>query len=195
MLSSRLKRDGTMLSLRFRVIDDYGAYFQFGVGHHGNALAQVTGPYRINSFGMHLIAALTNKCQQGAYRGFGSEVTNFLIERMVDAAADQLNMDPVELRRKNLIQPHEFPYVIPTGNVYDSGNYQAVLDKALELVGYDEWKKKQAAARATGKYIGIGVATCQERSVYSPTEWWSLNPLSSPGFALTSVPEGISLAD
>ena len=174
-----LKRDGTMLSLRFRVIDDYGAYFQFGVGHHGNALAQVTGPYRINSFGMHLIAALTNKCQQGAYRGFGSEVTNFLIERMVDAAADKLNMDPVELRRKNLIQPHEFPYVIPTGNVYDSGNYQAVLDKALELVGYDEWKKKQAAARATGKYIGIGVATCQERSVYSPTEWWSLNPLSS----------------
>ena len=188
-----LKRDGTMLSLRFRVIDDYGAYFQFGVGHHGNALAQVTGPYRINSFGMHLIAALTNKCQQGAYRGFGSEVTNFLIERMVDAAADKLEMDPVELRRKNLIQPHEFPYVIPTGNVYDSGNYQAVLDKALELVGYDEWKKKQAAARATGKYIGIGVATCQERSVYSPTEWWSLNPLSSPGFALTSVPEGISL--
>ena len=142
---------------------------------------------------MHLIAALTNKCQQGAYRGFGSEVTNFLIERMVDAAADELEMDPVELRRKNLIQPHEFPYVIPTGNVYDSGNYQAVLDKALELVGYDEWKKKQAAARATGKYIGIGVATCQERSVYSPTEWWSLNPLSSPGFALTSVPEGISL--
>lgn len=92
-----------------------------------------------------------------------------------------------------MIQPHEFPYVIPTGNVYDSGNYQAVLDKALELVGYDEWKKKQAAARATGKCVGIGVATCQERSVYSPTEWWSLNPLSSPGFALTSVPEGISL--
>jgi CO/xanthine dehydrogenase Mo-binding subunit len=186
-----MKRDGTLLSLRFRVIDDYGAYFQFGAGHHGNAMAQVTGPYRINSIGMHLIGALTNKCQQGAYRGFGSEVTNFLIERMVDAAADELGMDPIELRRKNLIEPHEFPYVIPTGNVYDSGNYQAVLAKALELIGYDEWKSKQADARARGRCVGIGVATCQERSVYSPTEWWSLNPISNPGFALTSVPEGI----
>ena len=188
-----MKRDGTMLSLRFKVIDDYGAYFQFGVGHHGNAMAQVTGPYKINSIGMHLIAAFTNKGQQGAYRGFGSEVTNFLIERMVDAAADELGIDPIELRRKNLIEPHQFPYVIPTGNVYDSGNYQGVLDKALQLIGYDEWRVKQAAARAGGKYLGIGVATCQERSVYSPTEWWSLNPVSNPGFALTSVPEGVSV--
>jgi CO/xanthine dehydrogenase Mo-binding subunit len=188
-----MKRDGTILSLRFKVIDDYGAYFQFGVGHHGNAMAQVTGPYKINSFGMHLIAAFTNKGQQGAYRGFGSEVTNFLIERMVDAAADELGIDPVALRRKNLIEPHQFPYVIPTGNVYDSGNYQAVLDEALQLIGYDEWKAKQAQARADGKCLGIGVTTCQERSVYSPTEWWSLNPISNPGFALTSVPEGVSV--
>ncbi len=188
-----LKRDGTMLSLRFRVIDDYGAYFQFGVGHHGNAMAQVTGPYRINSIGMHLIAALTNKCQQGAYRGFGSEVTNFLIERMVDAAADELAIDPVELRRRNLIGADQFPYVIPTGNIYDSGNYQAVLEKALDLADHEAWKERQAAARAEGRYVGIGVATCQERSVYSPTEWWSLNPVANPGFALTGVPEGVSV--
>ena len=188
-----MKRDGTILSLRFKVIDDYGAYFQFGVGHHGNAMAQVTGPYKINSVGMRLIAAFTNKGQQGAYRGFGSEVTNFLIERMVDAAADELGIDPIALRRKNLIEPHQFPYVIPTGNVYDSGNYQAVLDEALRLIGYDEWKAKQAQARAEGRCLGIGVATCQERSVYSPTEWWSLNPISNPGFALTSVPEGVSV--
>jgi CO/xanthine dehydrogenase Mo-binding subunit len=188
-----LKKDGTMLSLRFTVIDDYGAYLQYGVGTHGNALSQVTGPYRIGSFGMRLMAVLTNKCQQGAYRGFGSEVTNFVIERLVDAAADQLGMDPIDLRRKNLIQPHEFPYVIPTGNIYDSGNYQAVLAKALELVRYDEWKAKQTEARRQGRYVGIGVATCQERSVYSPTEWWSLNPLQTPGFALTSAPEGIAV--
>jgi len=188
-----LKSDGTMLSFRFRVIDDYGAYFQLGLATHGNAMSQVTGSYRINSFGMHLIAAFTNKCQQGAYRGAGSEVTNFVIERMVDAAADELDMDPVALRRKNLIAPDEFPYVIPTGNVYDSGNYQAVLDKALELGNHEAWKAKQAEARAAGKHIGIGVATCQERSVYSPTEWWSLSPADNPGFNLTSVPEGVSV--
>jgi CO/xanthine dehydrogenase Mo-binding subunit len=188
-----LKRDGTMLSLRFKVIDDYGAYLQYGVGTHGNALSQVTGPYKINSFGMHLIAVVTNKCQQGAYRGFGSEVTNFVIERLADAAADELRMDPVELRRKNLVQPNEFPYVIPTGNIYDSGNYQAVLAKALQLANFDGWKAKQAEARRQGRHIGIGVATCQERSVYSPTEWWSLNPLATPGFTLTAAPEGVSV--
>jgi CO/xanthine dehydrogenase Mo-binding subunit len=188
-----LKKDGTMLSLRFNVIDDYGAYLQFGVGTHGNGLAQMTGPYKIGSFGMNLKAVVTNKVQQGAYRGFGSEVGNFVIERMVDAAADQMGIDPVELRRKNLVQPNEFPYVIPTGNIYDSGNYQAVLDKAQALIGYDKWKVKQETARKAGKFVGIGVATCQERSVYSPTEWWSLNDIKTPGFTLTAAPEGVSV--
>ena len=128
--------DGTITSLRMKVIDDYGAYLQFGVGHHGNAAAQLTGPYRIGSGEIDLTAVLTNTCQQGAYRGFGSEVTNFVLERMVDAAAEELEMDPVEIRRKNFIQPDQFPYKIPTGNVYDSGNYEAVLDKALEMVDY-----------------------------------------------------------
>ena len=120
-----------MIGLRCKVIDDYGAYFQFGVGHHGNALSQIVGPYRIRSVELDITAVLTNKCQQGAYRGFGSEVTNFVIERMVDAAVDELGLDPVEFRRKNFIQPEEFPYIIPTGNLYDSGNYGAVLDEAL----------------------------------------------------------------
>jgi CO/xanthine dehydrogenase Mo-binding subunit len=188
-----MTKDGEFLSMRFKVIDDYGAYLQLGVGTHGNALSQVTGPYRIGSIGLQIIAVLTNKCQQGAYRGFGSEVGNFVIERLVDAAADQLGMDPVELRRKNLIRADEFPYVIATGNVYDSGNYQAVLEKALRMADHEGWKKKQAEALKEGRYIGIGVATCQERSVYAPTEWWSLNPLQTPGFTLTSAPEGISV--
>jgi CO/xanthine dehydrogenase Mo-binding subunit len=181
------------LSLRFNVIDDYGAYLQFGVGTHGNGLAQMTGPYKIGSFGMNLKAVVTNKVQQGAYRGFGSEVGNFVIERMVDAAADEMGIDPVALRLKNFVQPNEFPYVIPTGNIYDSGNYQAVLAKAQDMIGYDKWKVMQEKARKAGKYIGIGVATCQERSVYSPTEWWSLNDIKTPGFTLTAAPEGVSV--
>ena len=74
----------------------------------------------------------TNKCQQGAYRGFGSEVHNFVLERIVDLAARELGADPIDLRRRNFIQPEQFPYKIPGGNEYDSGNYDAVLDKALE---------------------------------------------------------------
>ncbi len=186
-----LDKDRRMTGLRCKVIDDYGAYFQFGIGHHGNALSQIVGPYKIRSVEVDITAVLTNKCQQGAYRGFGSEVANFVVERLVDAAVDQLGLDPVEFRRANFIQPGDFPYFIPTGNLYDSGNYPAVLDKALEMLDYQGWRKKQADARKQGRYIGIGIATCQERSVFSATEFWMLN--EEPGFALTSSPEGVSV--
>ena len=73
-----------------------------------------------------------------------------MLERLVDAAADQLGLDPVEFRRQNLIQPDEFPYFIPTGNLYDSGNYAAVLDQALELLDYDGLAHEAGAARAAG---------------------------------------------
>ena len=111
----------------------------------------------------------------GAYRGFGSDVANFVLERMADAAVAELNDDPLQFRRRNFIQPDQFPYLIPTGNMYDSGNYPAVLDKALGLLDYGEWRKRQEEARQNGRYIGIGVATCQERSVFSATEFWMLN--------------------
>lgn len=186
-----LKKDGTMLSLRIKAIDDYGAYLQFGVGHWGNVAAQVSGPYTINSVQINLTAVMTNKGQQGAYRGFGSEVNNFILERVVDAAAEALNMDPTEIRRKNFIKPDQFPYKIPSGNIYDSGNYEAVLDKALAMVDYQGWRKKQAEARQAGRYIGIGPVTCQERSVFSSTEFWFWN--HEPGFALTSSPESVGL--
>jgi len=138
-----VRRDGTMLSLRYNVIDDYGAYLQFGLGTHGNAFSQVVGPYRINSVDARIMAVVSNKCQQGAYRGFGSEVTNFVIERMADAAAKELGIDGVEIRRRNLIQPDEFPYVIPSGNVYDIGNYQEVLKTTLEMFDMEGWRAKQ----------------------------------------------------
>ncbi|MGI9352320.1 MAG: xanthine dehydrogenase family protein molybdopterin-binding subunit [Rhizobiaceae bacterium] len=186
-----LDEQDMMISMRCKVIDDYGAYFQFGIGHHGNALSQITGPYQIGSVEADITAVLTNKCQQGAYRGFGSEVSNYVMERMVDSAISEFDLDPVEFRRKNLIKPDQFPYFIPTGNIYDSGNYPAVLDKALELLDYKGWRKKQEAARKEGRYIGIGIATCQERSVFSATEFWMLN--HEAGFALTSSPEGVSV--
>ncbi len=184
-------RDGTLRSMRIKVIDDYGAYIQFGVGTHGNSLAQVVGPYKIRSLQYELYAVLTNKCQQGAYRGFGSEVTNWMVERMVDLVARELKMDPAEVRRKNFIQPHEFPYFIPTGNMYDSGNYPAVLEKALELADYAGLREMQRRARAEGRYVGIGLITAQERSVFSATEFWFW--FDQPT-GITSTPESVTLS-
>ena len=97
-------RDGTLRGIKIDTVDDYGAYIQFGVGHHGNALAQVVGPYAMTSVRYRVRAALTNKNQQGAYRGFGSEVNNWMLEQMVDKAARELGIDPVEIRRRNFIR-------------------------------------------------------------------------------------------
>ncbi|SEO39173.1 CO or xanthine dehydrogenase, Mo-binding subunit [Salinihabitans flavidus] len=184
-------KGGKMTSVKIKTVDDYGAYAQFGVGHHGNALSQVTGPYDIGSVRYDLKAVLTNKCQQGAYRGFGAEVSNFMIERLVDAAADELGEDRVEFRRRNLIPKEKFPHIIPTGNLYDSGDYQAVLAKALDKIGYDDFRAEQEAALKEGRYLGIGVATVQERSVFSATEYWMLE--RDPAFPLSSVPESVGI--
>ena len=185
-------KDGIFKALRVKVIDDYGAYFQFGVGTHGNSLAQVTGPYTISSVEYTVIAVLTNKNQQGAYRGFGSEVTNWMLERLVESARRKLGMDPVEIRMKNFIPPDKFPYKIPTGNMYDSGNYPAVLRKALQVIDYEKWRKIKEEAKKEGRLIGIGIASAQDRSVFSATEFWFW--FEKPAAPVTSTPESVTLS-
>lgn len=188
-----LTRDGIMTSFKIDVVDDYGAYLQFGIGTHGNALAQPTGPYTIRSLEYKVRAVLTNKSQQGAYRGFGAEAGNWALERMVDKAAWELGMDPAEMRRKNFIPADAFPYYCPTGNMYDSGNYQRVLDHALRRFGYDEWRERQQRMRAEGRHVGIGLVTCNERSVYGTTQFWFVFDDPSPDAMVTSTPESVRL--
>jgi CO/xanthine dehydrogenase Mo-binding subunit len=183
--------EGTLLALRIDCVDDYGAYLQFGTGTHGNGLSQIVGPYRIQDVQYTLHAVLTNKNQQGAYRGFGAEVSNWMLERLVDLAAQDLGMDRVELRRRNLIAPDQFPYRTPTGNIYDSGNYQAVLERILELGQYDHWVAERDRARAEGRHVGIGVIASNERSVFSSTEFWFW--FDKPDFMPTSSPESATV--
>jgi CO/xanthine dehydrogenase Mo-binding subunit len=183
--------DGTFRALRIDCVDDYGAYLQFGTGTHGNALSQIVGPYRIQHVEYSLAAILTNKNQQGAYRGFGAECSNWVLERLVDMAARELGMDRVEIRRHNLIGPEEFPYRTPTGNIYDSGNYQAVLEKILEVADYEGCLKLRDEARAEGRHVGIGVVASNERSVFSSTEFWFW--FDKPEFTPTASPESASL--
>ncbi len=180
-----------MTALRYKVVDDYGAYFQYGLGTHGNGFSQTVGPYKIRAVGAEIYAVFTNKCQQGACRGFGSEVTNFMIERIVDAAVDELNLDPVKFRHDNFIKPEEFPI----------RSRPAIFTTAATIRAPSIWRCKcstmKAGARSKtrrgrkGAYVGIGVASCQEKGVFSATEFWMLN--RAPGFALTSSPESASI--
>ena len=183
--------EGRFISVRLHTVDDYGAYFMFAITGNTNMMAQLTGPYTIRSCETGIKAVLTNKNQQTVLRGAGSDVGNWVLERLVDAAADELGMDGAEIRRKNFIQPEQFPYKMPTGNMYDSGDYPAVLEKALEHADLARWREEQERGRAEGRYIGIGLATAQQRSTFSSTEFWFHNP--APAAGLTSAPESVRI--
>lgn len=167
-----LDRDGRMLALRFRVVEDYGSAFILGSINNSEPLAQATGPYAIPGLGVEFTAVLTNKTSQAAYRGFGGSAHNFLLERLTDAAARELGLSRVDIRARNFIAPDQFPYRTPTGNVYDSGNYPEALRRALELADIERWRQIQREARAQGRAIGIGLVTCQERSVQGGSSLW-----------------------
>jgi aerobic carbon-monoxide dehydrogenase large subunit len=161
-----LKSDGRMLALRVGMLSDQGyAYadaqpskFKAGLFHI------VTGSYDLPAAHVVTDGAYTNKAPGGvAYRcSFRVTEASYLIERLVHNAAYEIDMDPAELRRKNFIPPDKFPYHSPTGFVYDSGNYGAALDLALEKSGYQELRAEQARLRAEGKFLGIGVASFTE---------------------------------
>jgi aerobic carbon-monoxide dehydrogenase large subunit len=161
-----LKEDGTMTGLRVKMLSDQGyAYadaqpskFKAGLFHI------VTGSYDIPAAHVVTEGAYTNKAPGGvAYRcSFRVTEASFFIERLVQTAAYELDVDPAELRRKNFIQPDKFPYTSATGFEYDSGNYEPALDQALERVGYTELREEQKRAREEGRLLGIGLASFTE---------------------------------
>jgi CO/xanthine dehydrogenase Mo-binding subunit len=114
-----------------------------------------------------------------------------VLERLVDRAARELDLDAAEIRRRNFISREQFPYRIPTGNLYDSGDYEAALNEALRLLDYDRWRGERRRLRDAGRHVGIGIASCQERSVFSATEFWFW--FDEPTAPVTSMPESVTL--
>ncbi len=156
--------DGTIRSLKIRALDDVGAYAGRSPLQLGKPVGAIVGPYRINSVEYEPISVLTNKTAQEAVRGFGQAPTNYAIETAIDRIARHLGMDRIELRRKNFIAKDQFPYLIPSGSTYDSGDFEAVLDKALDAAKFDDLVAARDAAREAGRLAGIGIATCLEPS-------------------------------
>ncbi|MQA82054.1 MAG: molybdopterin-dependent oxidoreductase [Streptosporangiales bacterium] len=154
--------DGTFTSISIDVIDDEGAYPGRSPLQLAKPIGAIVGPYRIPSARYDATAVTTNKTGQVAVRGFGQAPTNYAIESAVDAVAGVLGMDRMEIRRRNFIRPDEFPYRIPSGTEYDSGDYPAVLDKAIALADLDALEHRRDELRASGMLAGIGLATCLE---------------------------------
>lgn len=165
-----VKNDGTFLGLRYNVLVDIGSYHQLFTPTIPTLTGlMLSGCYRIPAICMSMQGVFTNKMATDAYRGAGRPEATYLIERIVSLAAAELGIDPVEIRKKNFPQPEEFPFATATGLMYDSGNYQAALAKALEMAGYDKLREEQKAARANGRYIGIGVSTYVEICAIGPS--------------------------
>ena len=157
-------RDGTVNAMKIRALDNAGAYAGRAPFQLGKPIGAIVGPYRIKSVQYRAMSVTTNKTVQEAVRGFGQAPTNYAIETMMDRVAAHLGMDRLELRKRNLIRADEFPYEIPSGSTYDSGDYHAVVDKVAAAAGYDALVAERDHLRAEGLCAGIGIAACLEPS-------------------------------
>lgn len=164
------KRDGTVLGLRLKLIQDLGAYHQLLTPVIPTlSVLMMPGLYKFRNINADVIGVFTNCVPTDAYRGAGRPEATHGIERMMDVLAAELNMDPAELRLKNFIGNDEFPYQTATGLSYDSGNYAAPLKKALDLADYHKFRTEQQQARASGRLLGIGISTYGEICAFGPS--------------------------
>jgi carbon-monoxide dehydrogenase large subunit len=164
------KKDGTMLGLKLKLIQDLGAYHQLLTPAIPTlSVLMMPGLYRFKNIQADIVGAFTNCVPTDAYRGAGRPEATHGIERMVDLLAAELKMDPAEIRLKNFVQPHEFPFPTATGLAYDSGDYAKPLHKAMEQVDYPGLRREQEAARKAGKLMGIGISTYGEICAMGPS--------------------------
>src|SRR5579864_894700 len=169
-LELALKKDGTILGLRAKVLADMGAYHQLLTPLIPQLTAlMLPGCYKIPAFDCEIIGVFTNKMSTDAYRGAGRPEAAFDIERIMDCAARELNLDAAKFRSKNFPQPREFPFTTAAGLTYDSANYQQSLKRALQLAGYDKLRARQKAGWKQGKYYGVGVSTYVEICAIGPS--------------------------
>jgi len=160
-----LDNDGKLLALRADTIGDVGAYsiYPWTAGLEPvQVVSFLPGPYRIANYRGRVRAVATAKAPTGPYRGVGRPISTFVMERLIDMAAAKLKLDPKEMRRRNLVPAGEFPYKVASGLVWDRSGFVECLDAACDALGYAAFRRRQADARAAGRWYGIGIASYAE---------------------------------
>lgn len=176
-------RDGRITSLRVHVIQDAGGYQIFGSYMPEFVRRMASGPYDIPQIEFRWKAALTNTTPIHAYRGAGRPEATVDLERMVDLIAAELEMDPVDVRRRNFIQPEQFPHTTATGELYDTGEYERALDIALDNAGYPDLRREQSERRnAKARWqLGIGVTSYVEVTAPGGRKDWGAVDVATDG--------------
>jgi aerobic carbon-monoxide dehydrogenase large subunit len=164
--------DGRIVALRVKTIANLGAYLSLFAAAIPTYLygTLLSGQYEIPTIFVEVTAVYSNTTPVDAYRGAGRPEACLVIERMVDLGARALGMDPAELRRKNFIPKEKFPYQTPVALVYDSGDYEPALDRALTMLNYKHLRAEQERLRAEGRYIGIGLCSYIEACGIAPSQ-------------------------
>jgi carbon-monoxide dehydrogenase large subunit len=196
--------DGRLLGFRARAWVDMGAYCRtHGLVLAYNTLTHLAGPYRWDAFEARAAAVLTNKTPAGTYRGPAQYEVTFHRERLLDRLAARIDVDPAELRRRNLVPAVDLPYTIElTGDehelVYDTGDFPLLWERLLDAAGYDDLRQLAAVGRAQGELTGVGVAAFTEAGGLGPYEWAVARPLGDGGVVIevgiASVGQGIATA-
>ena len=177
--------EGKMLGLRGTVTHENGAYIPYGILLPNSSLMPLPGAYAIPAVDVGVDIVFTNTVPNSPVRGAGRPCGIYAVERMVQTVSRELGIPPEEVRRRNYVRPEQMPY--ETGAtlrggaplVYDSGNYEALLDKALDLADFAGFKERQAAARKEGRYLGIGISSCIEDTGMGPYEGTTVRVESS----------------
>ena len=179
------RTDGTFTGLRVRLVGDAGAYPTIGAFLCGGTRRMSNATYDFGAIDFDVAVAVTNTTPVGAYRGAGRPEATALVERIVDQAATELGIDPIELRLRNFIGDDAFPYTTIPGNVYDSGRYAMALRRAAELVDYDARRAEQARRREAGdrRWLGIGVAAYVEITAGGASEEYARVEVNPDGSA------------
>ena len=171
-----VKADGTLLGFRTKAIDDAGAYLRYEpLG--GVIWSQVAaGLYKWRHIRLEFTQAMTNKAPVSPNRGYSRMQHLWFTERVIDIVAHTLGFDPVEIRRKNYVQPEDMPYETPNGCVYDSGDYPRALEMALELIGADRIEERRAEAASRGKLLGLGIGSTLDSGTNNFGQSQLINP-------------------
>ena len=163
--SAAVRSDGRVLALRARVLTSVGAYGTRPYGAIVNAMTcagLIPGPYDIRDYEYESIALATNRSPEGPYRGVGMVTAALTHERLMDLIASRLGLEPADVRRRNFVQAEQMPYTAVTGHPYESGDYSAALEAALNTFDYRRARAERARARAAGRLVGIGIASYVE---------------------------------
>ena len=175
--------DARLVAIEGDLVANVGAYSCYPVTWGVEplmAMAELPGPYDFQSYRVRARGVSTNTCPMSPYRGVSRPVLTLAMERMMDVAAERFGLDPVEIRRRNLIT--RFPYRSATGIVYDEGSYVASLEKAAEVVDVDSFRRRQAEAREAGRFLGIGFSVFSERTGYGTPAFAPRNMDVTPGY-------------